>query len=254
MNGKNSRNYPYDPRTGRPIGPICQPGYYRGYHTLSQQEFWDARTREVVLERVRNVPPIRFFTEQQAQLLQTVCDHVLPQDDRDPAFTIPLVPAIDKRLYQNRHDGYRYADMPPDPEAYILGLEAIDEIAHHVHSRGFVQLGPAEREEILKALHDGKPAAGHRIWQRMPVHRFWQMLVQDCVEVYYAHPWAWDEIGYGGPAYPRAYVRLENGEPEPWESDEHRYEWQAPDTSVSDVFEPIRSAIEHPSPHPKRSR
>ncbi len=86
----------------------------------------------------------------------------------------------------------------------------------------------------------------------MPVHRFWMMLVQDCVEAYYAHPWAWDEIGFGGPAYPRAYIRLENGSPEPWESNERRYEWKAPDTSVSDLYEPIPSPIEHPAPHRKR--
>ena len=37
------------------------------------------------------------------------------------------------------------------------------------------------------------------------------LLVQDCVTAYYSHPWAWDEIGFGGPAYPRAYMRLEAG-------------------------------------------
>ncbi len=25
---------------------------------------------------------------------------------------------------------------------------------------------------------------------------------------FYSHPWAWNEIGYGGPAYPRGYMRL----------------------------------------------
>ena len=62
----------------------------------------------------------------------------------------------------------------------------------------------------------------------MSVKRFWPMLVGDCSAVYYAHPWAWDEIGFGGPAYPRGYMRLEGGEPEPWEVDEQRYEWIAP--------------------------
>jgi hypothetical protein len=80
------------------------------------------------------------------------------------------------------------------------------------------------------------------------------MLVQDCIEVYYAHPWAWDEIGFGGPAYPRAYIRLENGSPEPWESDEQRYDWSAPAESVSDIHEPIPSSIERAAPHPKRGR
>jgi hypothetical protein len=71
----------------------------------------------------------------------------------------------------------------------------------------------------------------------MSLGRFWQMLMQDALEAYYAHPWAWDEIGFGGPAYPRAYTRLERGEPEPWEVEERRYGWLAPDYTVSDVTE-----------------
>ena len=25
---------------------------------------------------------------------------------------------------------------------------------------------------------------------------------------FYSHPWAWNEIGFGGPAYPQGYMRL----------------------------------------------
>ena len=28
------------------------------------------------------------------------------------------------------------------------------------------------------------------------------------VGAFYSHPWAWNEIGFGGPAYPRGYMRL----------------------------------------------
>ena len=28
---------------------------------------------------------------------------------------------------------------------------------------------------------------------------------------------AWDEIGFGGPAYPRGYLALNHGAPDPWE-------------------------------------
>ena len=94
-------------------------------------------------------------------------------------------------------------------------------------------------------MHDGSPEGAHEIWERLSVHRFWMLLVQDCVEVYYAHPWAWDEIGFGGPAYPRAYKRLERGEAEPWEVEERRYDWQAPATSVSDVYEDLHGIFEH---------
>jgi hypothetical protein len=97
----------------------------------------------------------------------------------------------------------------------------------------FADLTVHRQELILKSLHDGKPDPGHSIWERMPVHRFWGMLMEDCVTAYYSHPWAWDEIGFGGPAYPRGYMRLENGLPEPWEKDEQRYEWNAPVDSLS---------------------
>ncbi len=28
---------------------------------------------------------------------------------------------------------------------------------------------------------------------------------------FYSHPWAFNEIGFGGPAYPRGYMRLQVG-------------------------------------------
>jgi hypothetical protein len=28
------------------------------------------------------------------------------------------------------------------------------------------------------------------------------------LSAFYAHPWAWNEIGFGGPAYPRGFMRL----------------------------------------------
>lgn len=236
---------PVDPATGKPMGPFAQPGYYPGFSTLGQKKFWDAKTRAVVLDRVNNVPEIRFFSPQEARLLKAICDHVLPQDDRDDAHKIPIVPQIDKRLYENSHDGYRYESMPPDREAFKLGLQAIEEIARHEHGRDFLEIGPREQDEILRSLHRGKPSAAHEIWKRMPVDRFWMLLVSDCAEAYYSHPYAWDEIGFGGPAYPRAYMRLERGEAEPWEVKEKRYQWRAPDTSVSGKHEPVAGQTEH---------
>ena len=100
-------------------------GYYPGFRTLDQQKFWDAKTREVVLDRVENVPPIRFFTPEERVLMEAICSHILPQDDRDAADRIPILPQIDKRLFDDTHDGYRFEDMPPDREAYRLGLRAI---------------------------------------------------------------------------------------------------------------------------------
>ena len=214
-----------------------QPGYYPGFSTLAQKNFWDAATRKVVEDRVYNVPEIRFFTSSELPLMTAICDRILPQDDRQPESRIPIVNYIDERLFENRISGYRYEDMPIDHEAHRLGLQAIDATAHAIHKTEFVRLDPLEQDLILKSIHDGKKLAAHEIWDRMSINRYWQLLVGDCVAAYYAHPWAWDEIGYGGPAYPRAYTRLEDGLPEPWEVDEQRYDWIAPPNSISDRYE-----------------
>lgn len=230
---------PVDPTTKRPIAPSPQPGYYPGFSTLEQQDFWDEATRNVVLNRVNNIPPIRFFSTEEAVLMKAVCDRILPQDDRDEAHKIPIINFIDERLYTHRTNGYRYEDMPPDDEAHRLGLQAIDAIAQHMFNHPFLKLEPLEQDMVLQTIHDAKPPAAQEIWQKMSVHHYWALLVQDVVDVYYAHPYAWDEIGFGGPSYPRGYMRLHGGKPEPWEVEERRYDWDAPLSSLSDPYRPV---------------
>lgn len=234
--GSSQDTLPIDPRTGEPRPPMAQPGYYPGYSTLSQQAFWDEATRNVVLDRVNNVPPIRYFTPEELPLMEAVVARVLPQDDRDAAHRIPIVNYIDDRLSSGRIDGYRYEGMPDDKTVHRLGLKGIEACAHHIYGKSFVDLTPHEQDYVLETIHDGRPPAGEEYWSQMSVRLFWMMLVQDCIEAYYAHPYAWDEIGFGGPAYPRGYMRLHGGEPEPWERKERRYEWAAPSGALSDKY------------------
>jgi hypothetical protein len=246
--GDSADRQPLDPKSGQPLPQREQPGYYPGFSTISQQKFWDEATRRKILDRVHKIPSIRFFTPDEAGVMEAIAAHLLPQDDRMPSRRIPLVPSIDKRLHEGRTPGYRFSKMPPDGDAYRLGLQAIERMSAHSYGRPFRQLTWREQDELLKSIHDAKPMAGAAdIWERMPIHRFWVLMIQDCVETYYAHPWAWDEIGFGGPAYPRGYIRLEHGEPEPWEVEELRYEWEAPPDSVSDPKGPdIAAHSEHP--------
>lgn len=245
MNRSATDGRPINPCNGEPLLPRAQPGYYPGFNTLSQKSFWDEATRKIVLDRVENVPPILFFTPDEAKLMTAVCDRIMPQDDRDSLHKIPIVNFIDQRLNEGRIEGYRFEGMPPDAEAHRLGLQGIELIATQMFARAFVDLSALEQEQVLKTIHDGAPPAGHHIWKRIPVDRFWLLIVQDVVGTYYAHPYAWDEIGFGGPAYPRGYMRLENGEPEPWEVDERRYAWKAPTGSPSAKFDPVAGATEH---------
>lgn len=221
--------------TGNGLVARAQPGYYPGFSTLEQQDNWDEATRNAIMKRVASPSPIRFFAPDETALLQAIIDRLLPQDDRIPEKRIPILPVIDERLYKNALNGFRYADMPPDQDAYRLGLRAIDAMAQERFQMPFLKLSTYPQELILKSLHDGMPDPEIAIWKQIPVRRFWTLLLEDCVTAYYAHPWAWDEIGFGGPAYPRGYMRLENGLPEPWEQNEVRYVWSAPPDSLSDL-------------------
>ncbi len=224
---------PRDPETGEPLSPREQPGYYPGFSTLSQSSFWDNATRTVIEKRVNHPPDRRFFSEEDWTFWTAVFAHLIPQTDRTADRQIPIVAVLDHRLATNQTAGFRYESMPQDRVAYAIGIEAIDAEAEHRYNGSFLALPYFEQELVLKAIHDGKPEAAPEIWKQMSVHRFWQMIMGDAIDSYYAHPWAWDEIGFGGPAYPRAYMRLERGEPEPWEVEEQRYEWLEPAHSAS---------------------
>jgi hypothetical protein len=245
---RSAGSLPIDPTTGQPLPPRSQPGYYPGFSTLAQQAFWDEATRRVVLQRVEHQPEIQFFTPDEAALMEAIVNRLVPQDDRDEAHRIPIVPTIDNRLHVGRIDGYRFEDMPPDGDAYRIALSGVDAVAQHLHGQKFVDLMSEQQDDVLWTLHDGDPPAGEEIWQRVPVVRFWLLVVQDAIEAYYAHPWAWDEIGFGGPAYPRGYFRLERGQPEPWEVNEQRYQWQAPPDSSSDQYRSIGGKGHHQTP------
>ncbi len=194
---------------------------YPGLDILGQQGHWDEATRRLILDRVYNVPPIRFFTPGEAELLQAVADTLLPQDDRPPERRIPVVPYIDDDMRRGAIPGYRFEGMPDERTGWHWGLEGIDQTSAALFGRRFLELDRTERHEVLAGIQGGDPPG--EVWRRMPAQRFFlSTLTTAVVGAYYAHPWAWDEIGYGGPAYPRGYYALDYGERERWEVDERR--------------------------------
>jgi hypothetical protein len=46
--------------------------------------------------------------------------------------------------------------------------------------------------------------------------------MKDVIGNYYAHPAAWSEIGFNGPASPRGHIRLSLDSRDPWEAEEKR--------------------------------
>ena len=59
------------------------------------------------------------------------------------------------------------------------------------------------------------------LWRGMPSKLFFaKRVLHDVTNAYYAHPTAWSEMGFGGPAAPRGYLRLDADQHDPWEAAE----------------------------------
>lgn len=192
---------------------------YEGYDVLAKWDSpsWDQVTREVVGRRVQEVPEREFLEPDEWATLEAVCARLVPQPDRrtDP---VPIAPWIDWKLKNNQGVGYRYEDMPPLRTAWRLGIVGIEREARRRHHTGFAELGAEQQDTILRAIQneevEGEP------WEELPPGRFFITLIETAVGIYYAHPAAWSEIGWGGPASPRGYVRRGLDEHDPWEADE----------------------------------
>lgn len=195
---------------------------YAGYDVLDKwgSPSWNEQTRRVVEKRLREVPQRQFLEQDEWDTLQGVCARLIPQPDRGES-PVPIVPFIDRKLKENQGDGYRYEDMPALRTAWRLGIAGIEKEARQRHHRKFAELGPEQQDEILGAIQRGDVEGD--LWEELPPERFFSdTLLKTVVGIYYAHPAAWSETGFGGPASPRGYVRRGLGEHDAWEADERR--------------------------------
>lgn len=191
---------------------------YPAYDVLAKRDSpsWNEQTRQVIYRRLSETPPRRFFTPAEWETLTAACERLLPQPDR--AQPIPIAPWIDEQLHAGRGGGCRYADMPPAPEAWRRGLAALDAEARAIGARTFGDLDTAQQDDLLARIQVGR--ANTRDWGELKPDKFFsQVLLHEAVAVYYAHPDAWNEIGFGGPASPRGYVRLGFDMRDPWEAE-----------------------------------
>lgn len=185
--------------------PPLYASRYPGYDVLAKSGDWDEVTRAVIERRVRDVPRIRFFARHEADTLQALADVVLPQDDRPPGKRVPIVEWLDARLAQGQGPGYRFEDLPEDRDLWRRVARALDAEAREGWGKPFPELHPQERERLVERLARGEGEA--RAWGDLPLARTWSVILTELVTHYYAHPYAWSEIGFGGPKFPRIYPR-----------------------------------------------
>lgn len=192
---------------------------YQGYDVLAKWDSpsFDDTTRTVLSRRLKVIPERRFLTAGEWALLDAIVARLIPQPER--AQPILITPWIDDRLACNRGEGFRHDNMPPLRVAWRSGLAAIDGEAMRLFGADFARVASDLQDRTLSAIQRGDIDA--TLWNGVPAQRFFSdILLKTVAGFYYAHPAAWSEIGFGGPASPRGYVRLGFDERDSWEAGE----------------------------------
>jgi hypothetical protein len=181
-------------------------GRYPDYDVFDARGTWDHATSAVIDTRMttRDGDQLKFFSAKEAIVARAFCDSCVAQDT-DPR--IPVVELVDEKLAAGRLDGYQYADMPDDSETWRMVLAALDEIAQSRYGEeSFAGLDLDAQEALVEQLSQGSLQSTSL--EQLNVQRAWSVCMRMILAAFYSHPWAWNEIGFGGPAYPRGFMRL----------------------------------------------
>jgi hypothetical protein len=190
---------------------------YPTYDVLSKRwtESWNEATRQAIDRRMAVPREPRFFSAAEWRTLNAVCDRIMPQPKNRPP--VPLAAYVDQKITDGLQDGYRYAQLPPQGEAWRRGLAALDDAARAAHGALFHALSAEQQDGLLSRMQQGLLTGA--TWAGMPCKLFFEhRVIPDITHAYYAHPVAWNEIGFEGPASPRGYVRMGLDRRDPWEA------------------------------------
>ncbi|WP_065846113.1 gluconate 2-dehydrogenase subunit 3 family protein [Sphingobium sp. Ndbn-10] len=192
---------------------------FSSYDVLAKtdSESWDAITRRIIAERIGLAERQDVLTDRQRLTLRAVIDRVTPQPEGRPPVNAAAI--LLEKIASEEGDGYRHHRLPPLRVAWLRGLDAIEAEARARQGRAFDTLDGEQQDELLRMIEAGE--AHDPAWSDMPPDIFfiWR-LIPDIVAAYWSHPSAWSAMGFGGPASPRGYVRLDADRRDPWEGAE----------------------------------
>jgi hypothetical protein len=183
---------------------------FPGLDVLGQERHWDRVTADVVTARLEPRSELAFFTAAEAACAGALLNLLTGQaDDQE----IAILEMVDARLAAGETDGWRYGDMPEDGQAWRDSLAFLDGDAYE---RGGTAFADAPEEDQLKLIQAVQDLASAN-WHGLNAAHVWSLWTRYACTALYAHPLAWNEIGFSGPAYPRGYKNIGVDKREPFE-------------------------------------
>ena len=121
--------------------------------------------------------PWRFLSAAEAELMDALCEQIIPGDQDPGAHDAWVVRFIDKQLtgkYQRHREEYRN------------GFVGVNQTSMAMFGRPFVELTFDNQTEVMRALESGK-AAGEA-WKKYSSSSFFNLLRSHTMQGYYGNP------------------------------------------------------------------
>ena len=177
------------------------------------------RMRATLLARHRGPPQDapRVLSDAQRAVLAAVVASVLALDDATQA--ADLARRVDVGLASQAGDGWRFADLPADAQAWPLGLDALEAM-----TGGWRALDPVAREAWLARIARGEARPGpHSALDGAQLARWFEDVRAEIARTWASLPATMAAMGYDGfatgnaPGEGEGYVLAEADQREPWQ-------------------------------------
>jgi hypothetical protein len=189
--------------------------HYPNYDVMDEKQAWDKHTQSIVAARLIREHGYEFFNSIEAEIARSICALLI--DDHRADIIQYMVCHADEALHQSLGEGQRKPGIPKVQVLVREGLQALDRTAMLLYVQRFFQLESDTQKNMLTELSEGR-LSHMELWNNVPQKAFFQKMLTFSIEAYYSHPIVWSEMGYGGPAYPRGYIRTAIGQIDPWEA------------------------------------
>jgi len=119
----------------------------------------------------------RFFTNEEALIIEAMCDQIIPADQDPGAKEAHVVNFIDKQLvrYYKHHQN-----------AYRIGISGIKETSILEFDKSFEMLSFEQQYQIMELLESGK--AKGDIWSKNSSSSFFELVRDHTMQGYYGSP------------------------------------------------------------------
>ena len=155
---------------------------------LGKTPHGDKVTEEVVTARAGVLPVTKFFTSAEEACARTLLSHLTGQaeDEAETGLAGPVLEMIDARLAAGETDGWRYADMPEDGQAWRDTLSYLDADAGRRCGTSFDGAPRPDQGALVQAVQD----LGCEPWHGLPADHVWNLWTRYACGAFYTHPFA----------------------------------------------------------------